>query len=107
MSETHPAVAVLIDLPTARKLFPGTPSEVFHACALPSRCRGLRLTFGAAFSAACAYWQPRAKAAQSARHSVAAHGRWQVRKAAAAEAALAHLQEVIRAELAALDGQGD
>jgi hypothetical protein len=95
----HPALAVLIGLPTARQLFPGTPSEVFNSA---QKGRGRGLTFGAAFRAATAYWSPKAKAAQSARFSILAHARWKARRATAAEAGLAHLQAVIERELAVL-----
>lgn len=104
--DDHPALAVHISPTTACRLFPDTPASVFwwegHA-----HGSGVRLTFGAAYRAASAFWGPRAKAAQSARFSITHRQVWAVRRAAAAEAALARLQEVIEAELAALTGQGD
>ncbi|WP_151717549.1 hypothetical protein [Gemmobacter serpentinus] len=102
MPERHTALAVLIDLPTAKRLFPGTPYGVFLAHALPDGRRDPRLTFGAAFRAAAAYWEPRAKAAQAARFSVTHINVWKARKSIAAKAAVVHLQSVIRAEMAEL-----
>jgi hypothetical protein len=98
---THPALANEISVSTARRLFPGTPNKVFW-WAGRAHGVGVKLSFGTAYHVACAHWEAELKAARSARYSVAGHARWQARRATAAEAALAHLQIVIVAELAAL-----
>lgn len=103
MPDAHPALAVEISIATARRLFPGTSYGTFWW-----HCRetsaGPRLTFGEAYRAAAQHWAGEAQAAQAARLSIMHRRAWAARRAAAAEAALANLQEVIAAELAEQNG---
>lgn len=97
----HPALGVEITIASARRLFPGTPAGVFWwACHATSA--GERLTFFEAYRVAAEHWQSRAKAAQSARRSVAIFRHRKTRKKAAEEAGYAGLRAVIDFELATL-----